>query len=115
MLDVVRELEHILENMPETGADFSDPESRSFVESSSMSLLYSSSNVPGSDLSSGGLVGYLEPEYLMTHKLTDKSDVYSLGVVLLEILTSMKPMSYGKNIVREVLQFSSLITNKFGN
>ncbi|GKA65096.1 hypothetical protein Tco_0764803 [Tanacetum coccineum] len=38
MLDVVQELERILEKIPETGADFSDPESRSFVESSSMSL-----------------------------------------------------------------------------
>ncbi|XP_023728414.1 probable LRR receptor-like serine/threonine-protein kinase At1g06840 [Lactuca sativa] len=49
-----------------------------------------------------GTPGYLDPEYLLTHKLTDKSDVYSLGVVLLEILTSMKPISHGKNIVREV-------------
>ncbi|GKD80826.1 hypothetical protein Tco_1347665, partial [Tanacetum coccineum] len=54
MLDVVRELEHILEKMPETGREFSEPESRSFVESSSTSLVYSSSNVQGSDLSSGG-------------------------------------------------------------
>lgn len=48
------------------------------------------------------LQGYLDPEYLLTHKLTDKSDVYSLGVVFLEILTGMKPISHGKNIVREV-------------
>ncbi|GJV46019.1 probable LRR receptor-like serine/threonine-protein kinase isoform X1 [Tanacetum coccineum] len=54
MLDVVRELEHILEKMPETGPGFSEPESRLFVESSSTSLFYSSSNVQGSDLSSGG-------------------------------------------------------------
>ncbi|GJV46021.1 probable LRR receptor-like serine/threonine-protein kinase isoform X1, partial [Tanacetum coccineum] len=54
MLDVVRELEHILEKMPETGPEFSKPESRLFVESSSTSLFYSSSNVQGSDLSSGG-------------------------------------------------------------
>ncbi|KAI3819154.1 hypothetical protein L1987_12979 [Smallanthus sonchifolius] len=49
-----------------------------------------------------GTPGYLDPEYLLTHKLTAKSDVYSLGVVFLEILTSMKPISHGKNIVREV-------------
>lgn len=49
-----------------------------------------------------GTPGYLDPEYLLTHKLTDKSDVYSLGVVLLEILTGLKPISHGKNIVREV-------------
>jgi serine/threonine protein kinase len=46
--------------------------------------------------------GYLDPEYFLTHKLTDKSDVYSLGVVFLEILTGMHPISHGKNIVREV-------------
>lgn len=47
--------------------------------------------------------GYLDPEYFLTHKLTDKSDVYSLGVVFLELLTGMHPISHGKNIVREVL------------
>ncbi|KAF7142849.1 hypothetical protein RHSIM_Rhsim05G0233100 [Rhododendron simsii] len=49
-----------------------------------------------------GTPGYLDPEYLLTRKVTDKSDVYSLGVVFLEILTGMRPISHGKNIVREV-------------
>ncbi|CAL9083224.1 unnamed protein product [Musa textilis] len=49
-----------------------------------------------------GTPGYLDPEYLLTHKLTDRSDVYSLGVVFLELLTGMRPISHGKNIVREV-------------
>lgn len=48
------------------------------------------------------LQGYLDPEYFLTHKLTDKSDVYSLGVVFLELLTGMHPITHGKNIVREV-------------
>ncbi|KAI7750729.1 hypothetical protein M8C21_013031 [Ambrosia artemisiifolia] len=68
-----------------------------------------------------GTPGYLDPEYLLTHKLTDKSDVYSLGVVLLEILTGMRPISHGKNIVREVkiahqegIMFS-IIDNKMGS
>ncbi|CAH9089049.1 unnamed protein product [Cuscuta epithymum] len=49
-----------------------------------------------------GTPGYLDPEYCLTRKMTDKSDVYSLGVVFLEMLTGMRPISHGKNIVREV-------------
>lgn len=49
-----------------------------------------------------GTPGYLDPDYFLTRKLTDKSDVYSLGVVFLELLTGMPPIVHGKNIVREV-------------
>ena len=39
-----------------------------------------------------GTLGYLDPEYLQTLQLTDKSDVYSLGVMLVELITSLKPV-----------------------
>ncbi|GJR88387.1 probable LRR receptor-like serine/threonine-protein kinase isoform X2 [Tanacetum coccineum] len=71
--------------------------------------------------SAKGDKGYLDPEYLWTHKLTDESDVYSLGVVLLEILTSMNPISHGKNIARKVKLVNqsgtmfSIIDNQMGS
>ncbi|CAM6096037.1 unnamed protein product [Calypogeia fissa] len=39
-----------------------------------------------------GTPGYLDPEYYFNSQLTDKSDVYSYGMVLLELITSKKPI-----------------------
>ncbi|VAI61996.1 unnamed protein product [Triticum turgidum subsp. durum] len=39
-----------------------------------------------------GTLGYLDPEYHATFQLTVKTDVYSFGIVLLEIITGQPPV-----------------------
>lgn len=46
--------------------------------------------------------GYLDPEYYMTQKLNEKSDIYSFGVLMLELITGKAPIDRGRYIVREV-------------
>ncbi|VFQ60386.1 unnamed protein product [Cuscuta campestris] len=44
-----------------------------------------------------GTYGYCAPEYAMSGKLTLKSDIYSFGVVLLELITGRKAYDSSKN------------------
>ncbi|XP_057464590.1 probable receptor-like protein kinase At1g49730 isoform X2 [Actinidia eriantha] len=46
-----------------------------------------------------GTPGYMDPEYVVTQELTEKSDIYSYGVVLLELVTARKAIQDNKNLV----------------
>ncbi|KFK25460.1 hypothetical protein AALP_AA8G117900 [Arabis alpina] len=50
--------------------------------------------------SAAGTFCYIDPEYQQTGKLTTKSDVYSLGIMLLQIITAKSPMGLAHHVSR---------------
>ncbi|XP_074275089.1 leucine-rich repeat receptor protein kinase HPCA1-like [Silene latifolia] len=61
-----------------------------------------------------GTMGYLDPEYYMTQKLSEKSDIYSFGVLMLELVTGKPPIEKGRYIVREVTNVMDRAKDLYG-
>lgn len=63
---------------------------------------------------------YLAPEYFQNGKVSDKTDVYAFGVVLLELITGQKPIeSRGRrgeeNLVSWVRHCSIVVPNFYSS
>ncbi|MCL7026746.1 hypothetical protein MKW94_026135 [Papaver nudicaule] len=62
-------------------------------------LVYPESSVSSRYIWTGpqGTPGYLDPDYHRSFRLTEKSDVYSLGVILLELISGMKAVDLNRD------------------
>jgi serine/threonine protein kinase len=57
-----------------------------------------------------GTPGYLDPDYHRSFRLTEKSDVYSLGVVLLELITGSKAVDQSRD--KREMALADLVVSK---
>ncbi|KAI3995183.1 hypothetical protein MKX01_031985 [Papaver californicum] len=56
-----------------------------------------------------GTMGYLAPEYLLTGRATDKTDVFSYGAVVLEVITGRRPIERDVSKISGVGGSTSLV------
>ncbi|XP_024532303.1 leucine-rich repeat receptor-like serine/threonine-protein kinase BAM2 [Selaginella moellendorffii] len=88
-----------------------DSNLRAHVADFGLAKLFQGSDKSESMSSVAGSYGYIAPEYAYTLKVNEKSDIYSFGVVLLELVTGRRPIEpgYGDEIdivkwVRKMIQ-----------
>ncbi|KAI9160259.1 hypothetical protein LWI28_006654 [Acer negundo] len=60
-----------------------------------------------------GTPGYVDPEYYQCYKLTDKSDVFSFGVVLIELISSLEAVDTNRHM--HDINFATMAVNKIQN
>ncbi|KAL6539662.1 hypothetical protein OROHE_011433 [Orobanche hederae] len=48
-----------------------------------------------------GTVGHIAPEYLSTGQSSEKTDVFGFGILLLELITGMRALEFGKSVNRK--------------
>ncbi|CAI8583847.1 unnamed protein product [Vicia faba] len=60
-----------------------------------------------------GTPGYVDPEYHLYYQLTDKSDVFSFGVVLIELISSMPAVDISRN--KQDINLSNMAIKKIQN
>ncbi|EEF46248.1 pollen receptor-like kinase 3 [Ricinus communis] len=74
---------------------------------------YALDPLTNSNHSAQAMFAYKSPEYITTHQVSPKSDVYCFGIIILEIITGKFPSQYlsngkgGTDVVQWVLQASS--------
>ncbi|XP_061978044.1 LEAF RUST 10 DISEASE-RESISTANCE LOCUS RECEPTOR-LIKE PROTEIN KINASE-like 1.3 [Populus nigra] len=60
-----------------------------------------------------GTPGYVDPEYYQCYHLTNKSDVYSYGVVLIELISALEAVDITRH--RHDINLSNMAVNKIQN
>uniref|UniRef100_A0A0E0II85 Protein kinase domain-containing protein n=1 Tax=Oryza nivara TaxID=4536 RepID=A0A0E0II85_ORYNI len=61
-----------------------------------LSKVYVSDTQTHMSATAAGSMGYIDPEYYLTGRITESSDIYSFGVVLLEVVTGERPIIQGQ-------------------
>uniref|UniRef100_A0A0E0QQA9 non-specific serine/threonine protein kinase n=1 Tax=Oryza rufipogon TaxID=4529 RepID=A0A0E0QQA9_ORYRU len=68
-----------------------------------LSKVYVSDTQTHMSATAAGSMGYIDPEYYLTGRITERSDIYSFGVVLLEVVTGERPIIQGQgHIIQRV-------------